>query len=275
CKEPLGIETSQLPDSSMSATSWYDLDHEPWLGRLYETRGENAWCAKTNDGNQYLQLDLGHVTRVMGVATQGKYRYSWWTTIKEHAWVTAYKMSSSNDTFVWGFYKGDGVTDKVFTGNSASRDVIKHNLTKEMVTRHVRFIPTTWETWTCLRVEVYGCKGNTTVVDRNFLYDSPLGMEFFHIKREAILESTGHTDNRFQASNARLNQIDQYAGWTPHKSAENPFLQIDVGSERALVTAVATQGYHTNYNVVYKFTLSFSNDLLDWFDYIDVWETKV
>jgi len=110
--EAIGLELYHIPDTSMSASSVYDIDHEPWLGRLYESRGEMAWCAKTNDGNQYLQVDLGHITRVTGFATQGKYTRSWWA-IKEPAWVTAYKISYGNFTFNWTFYKEDGLNDKV------------------------------------------------------------------------------------------------------------------------------------------------------------------
>ena len=47
-------------------------------GRL---RGAKAWCPATKDGNDWLEVDLGAVYRVCGVATQGKeHRTDEWTT---------------------------------------------------------------------------------------------------------------------------------------------------------------------------------------------------
>ncbi|XP_031549039.1 uncharacterized protein LOC116286593 [Actinia tenebrosa] len=267
CIEPLGAERGLIPDSALTASSWYDIDHEPWLGRLYETRGEKAWCAKTNDGNQYLQVDLGYLSRVTGVATQGRNRHSWWG-LKQPAWVTAYKLSLSNHTVVWTVYQEDGANDKVFIGNLASYDVVRHPLINQKVTRYLRFIPTTWEIWTCMRVEIYGCKD----------CDYPLGMEFYHIKREAILESSGKYLSRSLQTgiprSARLN-FDNVHGWVSATSKEHVFLEIDLGVERVSVTAVASQGDGVKERGVYEYALSFSTDRLDWFDYREEWQTKV
>jgi len=109
--------------------------------------------------------------------------------------------------------------------------------------------------------------------------DYPLGMEFFHIKREAIIDSSGKSlqSGPYQSmpSSARLN-VDKYHGWRPNTYTANSFLQIDLGNERVKVTAVATQGHPTvSYSQPLKFTLEFSFNLLDWFDYREMWETKV
>jgi hypothetical protein len=103
-------------------------------------------------------------------------------------------------------------------------------------------------------------------------------MEFYHIKREAILESTGllirDATHDGMARQARLN-FDTRLGWVPAQHKENPYLEIDLGIERVFVTAVATQGDARHDRGVYKYALSFSTDRLDWFDYREEWETKV
>ena len=78
CAYPIGLERGVIPNNAFSASSWYDVDHEPWLARLYSREGEGAWCARENDGAQYLQVDLGQVHIITGVATQGKYEISEW-----------------------------------------------------------------------------------------------------------------------------------------------------------------------------------------------------
>ncbi|EDO41980.1 predicted protein [Nematostella vectensis] len=274
CNDDMGLERYELPDKSLSASSIYYAGHEPWLGRLWDQRGEGAWCALENDGNQYLQLDFGHPVHVRGVATQGKYRKSWWA-IKEYAWVKTYKLSYaeyfddwSYSGYIgrWMFYTEDGSTHKVFSGNTGF-DTVRHMLSKKVITRYLRFVPSTYQGWTCLRVEVFGCK----------VCDEPLGMEEFHITREQLLESTGR--NLISSPNrpdlGRLN-YKHMSGWGTKTNNEKKWLQVDLDSELAYVTAVATQGDRKYaYNGIAKYILSFSLNQLDWSDYQEEWETKL
>ncbi|XP_048577892.1 uncharacterized protein LOC5504709 isoform X2 [Nematostella vectensis] len=274
CNDDMGLERYELPDKSLSASSIYYAGHEPWLGRLWDQRGEGAWCALENDGNQYLQLDFGHPVHVRGVATQGKYRKSWWA-IKEYAWVKTYKLSYaeyfddwSYSGYIgrWMFYTEDGSTHKVFSGNTGF-DTVRHMLSKKVITRYLRFVPSTYQGWTCLRVEVFGCK----------VCDEPLGMEEFHITREQLLESSGR--NLISSPNrpdlGRLN-YKHMSGWGTKTNNEKKWLQVDLDSELAYVTAVATQGDRKYaYNGIAKYILSFSLNQLDWSDYQEEWETKI
>ena len=112
CAYPIGLERGVIPNNALSASSWYYVDHEPWLARLYSREGEGAWCARENDGAQYLQVDLGQVHIITSVATQGKYEISEWA-IRFRAWVTNFSLSFSDDQTTWANYVEHGNTPKV------------------------------------------------------------------------------------------------------------------------------------------------------------------
>lgn len=82
---PLGLQSHQVPDSAMTASSYAC---KPEFGRLYlhYASGINgAWCAKTNDINQWLQVDFAKLVKVQGIATQGRQESS--------QWVQSYRLS--------------------------------------------------------------------------------------------------------------------------------------------------------------------------------------
>ena len=72
--------------------------YRPFYGRLNESRGNGGWCPKTrSDRTDYLQVDLGEVRFLCGVATQGLQGKS--------AWTTSYKLQLSTDGITWNTYK--------------------------------------------------------------------------------------------------------------------------------------------------------------------------
>ena len=101
-----------VPNKAFSASSWYDVDHEPWLARLYSREGEGAWCALENDGVQYLQVDFAQTYIITGVATQGKYEISEWA-LRFRAWVTTFSLSFADEQMTWINYIEDGNTPTV------------------------------------------------------------------------------------------------------------------------------------------------------------------
>lgn len=128
CAYPVGIERGVVPNEAFSASSWYDVDHEPWLARLYSREGEGAWCALENDGTQYLQIDLAQIHIITGVATQGKYEISEWA-IRFRAWVTNFSLSFTDDHMLWVNYTEDGVSPKVSFAKKLSLDSKLHTKT--------------------------------------------------------------------------------------------------------------------------------------------------
>ena len=101
--EPIGVvDRNRIPDARMTASSFYDGRYHPFYGRLNESRGKGKWCTKTtSDRTDYLQVDMGGVRFLCGVATQRIPRVS--------AWATSYKLQLSTDGITWNTYKETNV----------------------------------------------------------------------------------------------------------------------------------------------------------------------
>ena len=79
----LGIEDSRIQDSAMTASTVHNSAHAAHLGRLNRVSGSGkagAWCAKTSNNKEWLQIDLGNPTTVTKVATQGRQNADQWPT---------------------------------------------------------------------------------------------------------------------------------------------------------------------------------------------------
>ena len=105
CSLPLGLENGHVSDAAFSASSSYSAKYAPARARLNlqgNSKGYGAWCAKTNDGKQWLQIDFGELVRVTKVATQGQQN--------SNNWVTKFTLSYSMDGIHWAEYKENSVT---------------------------------------------------------------------------------------------------------------------------------------------------------------------
>ena len=51
---------------------------------------------------------------------------------------------------------------QIFDGNSDRETVVRHNLTKVITARYIRFQPTVLHVLASMRVELYGCFGNVS-----------------------------------------------------------------------------------------------------------------
>ena len=105
CSLPLGLENGHVPDAAFSASSSHQAKYAPARARLNiqgNSKGYGAWCAKTNDGKQWLQIAFGELVRVTKVATQGQQ--------DNNHWVTKFTLSYSVDGIHWAEYKENSVT---------------------------------------------------------------------------------------------------------------------------------------------------------------------
>jgi hypothetical protein len=63
CGEAIGIGQGEIPDNDITASSSsYDDLSQGARGRLdikYQPPRKSGWCARVNNQNQYLQIDLG------------------------------------------------------------------------------------------------------------------------------------------------------------------------------------------------------------------------
>ena len=95
----LGIEDGRIQDSAMTASTIHSSTFSANLGRLnlVARSGKNgAWCAKTSNNKEWLQIDLGNPTTVTKVATQGRQNAD--------QWLTSYSISYSLTGSYWVQY---------------------------------------------------------------------------------------------------------------------------------------------------------------------------
>ena len=108
--QALGVESGAVADSQITASSEYDSRYGPKRARLYTKdwtipgirTGPGAWSSFAKDLNQWLQVDLGKITPVTHVATQGRNSFT------PAQMVTKYKLQFSNDGTSFLFYKRQG-----------------------------------------------------------------------------------------------------------------------------------------------------------------------
>ena len=110
--QALGMESGAIADSQITASSEWSVYHSSKRARLHTTDikigiGRGAWSSLTSDLNQWLQVDLGKITPVTHVATQG--RNSW----SPAQMVTKYKLQFSDDGASFLFYKKGESLDAV------------------------------------------------------------------------------------------------------------------------------------------------------------------
>ena len=105
--QALGMESGAIADSQITASSEWSVYHSSKRARLHTTDigigiGRGAWSSLTSDLNQWLQVDLGKITPVTHVATQGR---NSWSPVQM---VTQYKLQFSDHGASFLFYKRQG-----------------------------------------------------------------------------------------------------------------------------------------------------------------------
>jgi len=143
--QPVGTSDGFIiPDHSFSASSSRS-GNDPSKARL---DGASAWVpSANNDNSDYLEIDLGSVYFVCGVATQGNPGVNEWTT--------QYKIKTSLNNRNWTVYMEHG-TEKIFDGNIDDNALRRNGLITSPLAKFIRFYPVTYSGSKALRVEVYG-----------------------------------------------------------------------------------------------------------------------
>eukprot|EP00057_Strongylocentrotus_purpuratus_P011005 XP_011665479.1 PREDICTED: lactadherin-like [Strongylocentrotus purpuratus] len=162
----LGLESGTIPDSSLTASSVWDVNHGPKRARLNLVRVgllRGAWSASVNNIHQWIQVDLLTPHRIFGLATQGRQDIN--------QWVTSFKISCSVAGVSFDTVQDLNIpsTDKVFEGNSDQDTVVNNTLPVPQVCRYIRLLPLTWNNHVSLRMELYG-SAHVTVFKRSAVY---------------------------------------------------------------------------------------------------------
>jgi lactadherin len=148
CKTPLALP----PYGKVTASSERSPDGgsscQPEDGYIITNK---AWCAKSDNTEQWLQFDIGPPTLVTGLVTKGR-----GDGPKKH-WVTKFRVSYSNDTHVWHYYKENSLNIKDFGGNVDREFDRYHFLGRPFVARFIRFHPVDWHKHISMRAGLLGC----------------------------------------------------------------------------------------------------------------------
>ena len=99
----LGVEDGRIPNTSISALTIHDEEHAAKFARLNMLPGFSnigVWCPLHSNSNEWLKIDLGTLTTVTKVATQGGQR--------SHHWVKRYSISYSINDEHWTYYSEGG-----------------------------------------------------------------------------------------------------------------------------------------------------------------------
>nr|XP_030121288.3 coagulation factor V isoform X2 [Taeniopygia guttata] len=155
CSLPLGMESGEIKNTQITAsstkTSWFNT-WDASLARLNQNGKMNAWRAKFNNNQQWLQIDLLTVKKITAIATQGV------TSMSAENFVKTYVLLYSNEGSEWKSYIEDSSSmPKVFLGNANSNGHVKNFFNPPILSRFIRIVPKTWYRGIALRVELYGC----------------------------------------------------------------------------------------------------------------------
>ncbi|KAJ7384396.1 EGF-like repeat and discoidin I-like domain-containing protein 3 [Desmophyllum pertusum] len=104
CLNALGMQSGRIKPDAVQASSQAGANHGPDNGRLhFQKTGARAgaWCAKTNDANQWIQAKFDVVAKVRRVSTQGR--------MDTDQWVKTYTLAYSFDGKTWKDYKLNGI----------------------------------------------------------------------------------------------------------------------------------------------------------------------
>ncbi|XP_027055765.1 EGF-like repeat and discoidin I-like domain-containing protein 3 [Pocillopora damicornis] len=240
------MESGAISDMQIRGSSEHDGNHSAVQARLnYNVPGKfGGWSARTNDKNQWLQVDLlSHFTKVTRVATQGRRDID--------QWVTKYNLKYSKNGLNFLYYRESRKrNDKVFAGNTDRNTVVSHDLNPPITARFYRFLPLHWFVHISMRVELYGCHECL----------SALGMESAEISEKQISASSEYS-SQLVASQSRLNiqpRAGKLGSWAAATNNVHQWLQVDLGVY-SIVTRVATQGRHDAQQWVTKYKLMYGH----------------
>ena len=155
CPEPLGMESGIIPDSSITASSFYSADCQPHYARLNRDLGLCAWLPEISPEWSWLQVDFGEKLIVLGLATQGSCRQNYWVK----SYFVSYK--EEHDALNWLVYTSYEGRPIEFQGNSDQNTVVTnyfYDYGMPIAARYVRIMPLSYTNRPGMRVEYYGCR---------------------------------------------------------------------------------------------------------------------
>ncbi|XP_069120897.1 discoidin domain-containing receptor 2-like isoform X1 [Argopecten irradians] len=164
CSNALGMESWRIPDSAITASSSYkDQSVGPKSARIRQEISGGAWCPKeqiTMDSYEYLQIDLDQLTVITKVEVQGRFGNGQGKEFAEH-FLLEYQREDDGEWIRFRDRRGR----EQFNGNTNTYLAEVCEVSPPIICKRIRFIPYSLRTRTvCMRVELYGCNWNDSVV---------------------------------------------------------------------------------------------------------------
>ncbi|XP_032718919.1 coagulation factor V [Lontra canadensis] len=156
CSAPLGMESGKIENKQITASSfkksWWGDYWEPFRARLNAQGRVNAWQAKANNNQQWLQIDLLKIKKITAIVTQGC------KSLSSEMYVKSYSIQYSDQGMEWKPYRqGSSMVAKIFEGNNNIKGHVKNFFNPPIISRFIRIIPKTWNQSIALRLELFGC----------------------------------------------------------------------------------------------------------------------
>uniref|UniRef100_A0A3Q3IZE4 receptor protein-tyrosine kinase n=1 Tax=Monopterus albus TaxID=43700 RepID=A0A3Q3IZE4_MONAL len=162
------MEDKRIKDEDITASSqWYETTG-PQYARLNREEGDGAWCPEGLEPSdtQYLQVDLGRLTFLTVVGTQGRYARN-----SGNEFARYYRLNYSRDGLLWKSWR-NRLGIMVMEGNKNTYASVINDIHPPIITRYIRVIPVTkLSTTVCMRVELYGCSWDEGLIS----YSAPEG----------------------------------------------------------------------------------------------------
>ena len=139
-------------DDQLTSSSNADHRHHSGRSRLHTTasrRTIGAWCPRSNEVGEWIQVDFSNRWKIHAVATQGRDRVN--------QWVTSYKLGYSDDGYTFIFIQKANDNEHIFTGNTDRDTVVTNEFDSPVIARYFRLYPQTYYGYMCMRWELYGC----------------------------------------------------------------------------------------------------------------------
>ena len=158
CSEEMGLRSYHLDDAKMKSKTNVNT-RVASSGRLI---GNGlAWCGTASLPRDYLQVDVGAVKIISGIALQGD------GAAEDHH-VTKFKVEYSSNGATWKTYKESGSADKELDSyNTKKSQHVRVNwFLIRLIARYIRFVPTARKTTGyrhCSRIELFGCAPKSTL----------------------------------------------------------------------------------------------------------------
>ncbi|KAL9955591.1 hypothetical protein ACROYT_G036933 [Oculina patagonica] len=242
------MKNGKIPDSAITASSSYSQYHGPERARLDTMRSGSyvgAWIPKSQNGGQWIQVDLGKITKITRLATQGRQNAK--------QWVKSYSITYSVDGGLFLPYHDN----QVLTGNKDSNTIVVHILNPPIIARYIRIHPKEYHGYMALRFELYGCTEGFE--PPKLECQSDLGMKNGKIPDSAITASSSYSQHH-GPERARLDTVrsGRYVGaWIPQSQNGGQWIQVDLG-KITKITRLATQGRQDAKQWVKSYSITYS-----------------